>query len=175
MFVQSTKVTIVQGGRGLLHDSYPNKVREYIRAQITGRGVETILDDYIDSFPSEGHTTVRTRKGRDIDSDLVVVTRGGTPNTAFVNTLVPLTAQGRIPVETSLEVKGHPGVFAAGDVIDWEEQKQYAKIKNHEAVVVQNVLDRLAGKQPSKTYGGSTELIIITNGKVCPRLGYFRI
>lgn len=150
-----------------MHDFYPDKLRDYTGSQLTARGVEIILNDYIDSFPSEGHDKVRTRKGRDIVSDLVIVSRGGTPNTSFVNTLVPLTAQGRVPVEATLEVKGHPGVFAAGDAIDWEEQKQYAKIKNHETVVVQNVLDRLAGREPSKRYAGSTELIVITNGKVC--------
>lgn len=58
-------------------------------------------------------------------------------------------------------------MFAAGDIIEWPEQKQAAKTQSHAGVIVKNVLKVLAGKTDALvSYGGSSELIIITNGKV---------
>ena len=160
-------MTLVQGSGALLNDTYSAKLRSRIHAQIASRSVEIIFNDYIETFPEAGAAPgVRTRNGVDIPADLVVPTRGGRPNTAFLAPLVALTPAGHIPVAPTLEVKGHPGVFAAGDAIDWAEQKQLGKYGAHTTVIVRNVLDRLAGAQPSKQYGGSREMIVITNGKV---------
>jgi NADH dehydrogenase FAD-containing subunit len=177
-------VTIVQGPSQLLNGTYPEKFRDGIARQLRDRGVEIIFGDYIDSFPTEGKP-VTTRLGRKIDADLVVPTRGGRPNTAFLKDTFGLTENGFVKIEKTLEVKGYPGVFAAGDVLDWKEQKrafmssllficafthaflspEVAKVPSHAAVIVQGVLDRLAGREPSKKYAGATEMIIITNGK----------
>lgn len=66
----------------------------------------------------------------------------------------------------TLEVQGHPGIFALGDVIDWEEQKQAAKGTAHIAVVAPNVQSYLEGKPLKKVYNGSPEMILIPLGKV---------
>lgn len=52
-------------------------------------------------------------------------------------------------------------------MIEWPEQKQAAKVASHAGVVVQNVLNVLAGKSDGlANYQGSVELISITNGRV---------
>ena len=66
----------------------------------------------------------------------------------------------------TLEVQGHPGIFALGDVIDWNEQKQAAKGGAHGAVVAKNVLAVLEGKPASALYKGSYEMIVVTYGRV---------
>ena len=66
----------------------------------------------------------------------------------------------------TLEVQDHPGIFALGDVIDWNEQKQAAKSVNHLAVVAPNVQSYLEGKPLKKVYKGSPEMILIPLGKV---------
>lgn len=159
-------MTLVQGGHALLNDAYPEKLRVKANAGLSTRGVELIFNDYIDEVPAPGAGVVRTRKGREIPADLVVTTRGGRPNTAFLADFVDLTSTGHVPVTPNLEVKDRKGVFVAGDVIDWKEQKQVAKAGGHAAVVVQNVLNILAGKEATKRYGGAKEMIIVTNGKV---------
>lgn len=63
-------------------------------------------------------------------------------------------------------MQGHPGIFALGDVIDWDEQKQAAKGANHLAVVAPNVQSYLEGKPLKKVYKGSPEMILIPLGKV---------
>uniref|UniRef100_A0A0W0FF03 FAD/NAD(P)-binding domain-containing protein n=1 Tax=Moniliophthora roreri TaxID=221103 RepID=A0A0W0FF03_MONRR len=76
-----------------------------------------------------------------------------------------LTSRGFVKVKPTLQLPQHPNIFAAGDIIDWNEQKQAAKIKAHVSVVLKNITSYLSGKTITNKYKGSTELIIITNGK----------
>jgi predicted carbohydrate-binding protein with CBM5 and CBM33 domain len=64
-------------------------------------------------------------------------------------------------------MKYHPRIFAAGDVIDWDEQKQAIKYVAHAKVVVDNVISVLKDRQPNALYKGCYEAIVIANGKVC--------
>ncbi|EED82357.1 predicted protein, partial [Postia placenta Mad-698-R] len=68
-------------------------------------------------------------------------------------------------VRPTLELPGHPGVFAVGDIIHWRECKQAAKGNAHLAVVAANVLSLLAGQPLKKEYKGSIEMIVIPIGK----------
>lgn len=59
----------------------------------------------------------------------------------------------------------YDNIFAAGDVIDWKEQKQSAKSSAHGVLAAANILAFL-NKGSLKPYKGATEMIVITNGKV---------
>lgn len=76
----------------------------------------------------------------------------------------------------TLQVFHHPRILAAGDIIDWDEQKQLSKYHTHADVVVRNVIDILKERQPGGLYKGRYERIVISNGKVSkcdvPELGY---
>ena len=101
---------------------------------------------------------------------------GSKPATSFITSLGNdvVTAQGTVRVNEFLEVPGHSGVFAAGDIIDWEEQKQAAKAGAHAGIVVANVTAFLQGQELKKAYKGSPEMILIPLGKVrCLRLWLF--
>jgi NADH dehydrogenase FAD-containing subunit len=80
-----------------------------------------------------------------------------------------LDVSGYVKVTDSLQLVGHPDIFALGDIISYAEQKQVAKIPGHGAVVVANLLSLMANKPTKKKYGGTFEMIAITNGKVCLR------
>lgn len=95
--------------------------------------------------------------------------RGPSPNTAFTSSLgsSTLNSFGFIKVKPTLQLVDYSNIFAVGDVIEWPEQKQAAKTASHAGVVVKNVLNVLAGKNNAlANYGGSPELIIVTNGRV---------
>lgn len=98
-----------------------------------------------------------------------VSTRGPNgPNTKFVESLGSevLNAKGFIKVLPTLQLPRHERIFALGDAIDWNEQKQAAKIPKHAPVVVNNVLFLLGQKKSLVQYKGTFELIVLTNGKV---------
>lgn len=73
-------------------------------------------------------------------------------------------------MKPTLQLVDYPHIFAAGDVIDWSEQKQAAKTASHAGVIVKNILSLLAGKSDALAeYKGSPELIFVTNGRVSRR------
>ena len=78
-----------------------------------------------------------------------------------------LTETRHVRVKSTLELPEHPGVFAAGDIINWREQKQAGKASKHGVVVAANVASFLAGQPQTKAYKGSMEMIAIPVGKVC--------
>ncbi|EIN13948.1 FAD/NAD(P)-binding domain-containing protein [Punctularia strigosozonata HHB-11173 SS5] len=161
------KVTIVQGSEELLNPTYPRKYRAFIEKQIRARNIDIVFGDFIDEIPAVGSTTITTRNGKTFEDVLVVPTRGGRPNTAFLASSLGnqvLNEQGQVKVRPSLQLSAYDDVFAAGDIIDWKEQKQLAKYPVHAGVVAANILSILSGQSPTKVYKGTFELIVLTNG-----------
>jgi len=160
------KVTIVQRNDHLLVSRYPDKYRVDVDKRWKERNISLILGDEISEIPPFPAGGVTTRKGTTIDADLVISARGGHPNTAFVSTLGTglLTPEGYIKVEPTLQVQGFPGVFAVGDVLDWNEIKQVTKCPGHVSVVAANVKSYIQDKPLASKYKGTFELIVVTNG-----------
>jgi apoptosis-inducing factor 2 len=71
-----------------------------------------------------------------------------------------------VRVSATLQVFKYPRIFAGGDVIEWDEQKQVSKYSLHASVIVRNVISVLKKQQPPALYPGSYEMISIANGKV---------
>ncbi|KAJ7174374.1 hypothetical protein C8R46DRAFT_89093 [Mycena filopes] len=167
------KVTLVQRESHLFVSRYPDKYRIDADKRWKARKISLVFNDEIEQippFPAAGGVT--TKKGAVIEADLVIPTRGGRPNTGVVATLGPsvLSKEGYVKVDPHLQLKGIPGVFAAGDVLDWKEVKQVAKVPGHVTVVVANVKSFVEGKRQTAIYKGTFELIVVTNGAVRVRL-----
>jgi NADH dehydrogenase FAD-containing subunit len=77
-----------------------------------------------------------------------------------------LNARGQIKIERTFQLPSHRTIYAIGDVIDWEEQKQAIKAPKHAQIAAANILAQLGGGTPKKIYSGQPENIIISNGKV---------
>lgn len=95
--------------------------------------------------------------------------RGPRPKTDFLSSLSEgfTSPAGHVKVKPTLQLKYHPRIFAAGDIIDWDEQKQAVKYTAHAKVVAANVIAVLKEKQPNALYKGCYERTVIANGKVC--------
>ncbi|TFK33092.1 FAD/NAD(P)-binding domain-containing protein [Crucibulum laeve] len=160
-------VTIVHSQKHLLNDTYPQSWREDVQRRIELRGVDVILSDYIDSLELKEGGKLTTRGGKVLKADLIVPTRGGRPNTAFIKSLGDdvLTDIGFVKVSPTLQLLKHPRIFAGGDIIEWKEQKQAVKSGNHAAIIAKNILSLVkGGNQVLAAYKGSAEIIIVTIG-----------
>lgn len=82
-----------------------------------------------------------------------------------------VNGHGFVKIKPTMQLLNHPSIFAVGDIIDWTEQKQIAKLMWHVPVIVANVVSFLNGVAPTKKYAGAPEIIVITNGKVSQKPG----
>ncbi|KAK7451038.1 hypothetical protein VKT23_012713 [Stygiomarasmius scandens] len=163
-------VTIIHRDTTLLNSTYPDRFRNRLTSQVKSRGIKFLLDDSLDgeipsSAPPEG---LRTKKGQVLKADVVVRALGPKPNTSYLTNSLSsvLTSKGTVKVEPTLQVQGYSNIFAAGDIVEWDEQKQAAKAgMGHAPIVVNNVQEYLKGGNKMKVYKGSMELIMVTNGK----------
>ncbi|WNI16276.1 FAD-dependent oxidoreductase [Actinacidiphila sp. ITFR-21] len=62
------------------------------------------------------------------------------------------TPQGRIRVTGTLNVEGHPRIYALGDVTDLAEAKMAGYAMRHAEVVAANILAQLRGEEPAAVY-----------------------
>ncbi|KAL5535691.1 hypothetical protein ACEPAF_3785 [Sanghuangporus sanghuang] len=162
-----TEITIVTAGSLPLSSAYPEKFRKDVLRRWSKRGVKFILDDRIDDVPEGKFTTIATAKGQKLNADLVLLTRGPKPNTDLLRSLGDdtLDERGYVKVSPTLQFANHPDIFAAGDIIAVNEQKQAAKAPGHAGVVTANLLSIITSKEPKKTYQTPFEGIFITDGK----------
>jgi apoptosis-inducing factor 2 len=124
-------ITIVQGSDGLLNSTYPKSFRNRLGKTVKAHGITVLTEEYVDDIPEGNVTTtgVTTRSGKHIDADLVVSTRGGQPNTAFLHgSGLSLAPSGHVQIEATLQAKGFSSIFVAGDIMDFDEQKQTMKV-----------------------------------------------
>ncbi|KAF7297054.1 BRO1 domain-containing protein [Mycena indigotica] len=84
------------------------------------------------------------------------------PSQADLQSRIPA---GRLVQGAKTLLIGHSNIFALGDAIDYVEQKQVMKAMAHSGIFTANIVALDSGSTKLKPYKGSTEMIIVTNGK----------
>jgi NADH dehydrogenase len=82
--------------------------------QLTARDMEIRLNTRLESISPEG--VVRLSDGEEFPSETLVWTAGTKPNPMLAETDLPLDARGRVECEPTLQVKGTPDAWSAGDL-----------------------------------------------------------
>src|SRR4051812_33509262 len=82
--------------------------------QLTARGMDVRLNTRLESISPDG--VVRLSDGEEFASDTLVWTAGTKPNPMLATTDLPLDGRGRVECEATLQVKGMPDAWAAGDL-----------------------------------------------------------
>lgn len=162
------KITIVHGNDKFLNDAYSDRFRNLMASQLRARNIDLLLGEYADQFPTAGPGELIFRSGRKIHTDLVVVTSGPVPNTGMIGNSLGgdvLTPRGNVKVLPTLQLPSQPSIFALGDIIDWQEQKQAFKSYAHGSVIAANILSLVNGSKAQKKYKTGPELIVVTNGR----------
>ncbi|KAJ7151223.1 hypothetical protein C8R46DRAFT_1123597 [Mycena filopes] len=161
-------VTIVHGQSLLFNDVYPERYRKSAANHLTARGIKIVLNETVEDSQTElSPGSVATQAGLKLPAGLIVKTTGASrPNTAFLKSLDAnaLTPAGFVNVKPTLQLLNYPNIFAAGDIVEWKEQKQAIKAGAHAQLVTKNILSYIKGGS-LKGYSTSFEAIVLTNGK----------
>lgn len=170
----------------LLNEAYPKSFRKDVAKSMRRRDIDLVLGEYIEDLSISEAGTIQTQSGKRLIADLVVrhsayasirpiltqvspqlPCRGPKPNTSFVTlAAIALSETKHIRVASTLQVFNYPRIFAGGDAIEWDEQKQVGKYANHASVIAANVVTLIKKKQPGALYHGQYEMIFLSNGKV---------
>jgi NADH dehydrogenase FAD-containing subunit len=117
------QITILEPESDVLAGPYKQELRDEIRRQLQERGVELLLGEALTGEPespvaSFGRFAVSTTAGREIETDIWFRCYGLRPVSDCLDGPLAATrgADGSIEVTETLQLAGHPHVFALGDV-----------------------------------------------------------
>ncbi len=151
-------VTLVHSGQDLLDGTQMQLSSSFLPRVYSGLkhlGVDVILNSRV-KIPKchergylEGYRVLETEDGKEIETDLVLLCIGGTPNSQ----IFPkdwLDTRGHVAVNEFLQSTVAPNVFAVGDINNVAEDKLWVRAKSQVDVVVRNV-KRATRKAPLDT------------------------
>jgi NADH dehydrogenase FAD-containing subunit len=142
--------------------------------QLTARGMDVRLNTRLESVSAAG--VVRLSDGAEFPSETLVWTAGTKPNPMLAETDLPVDARGRVVCEATLQVKGMPDAWAAGDlaaVPDLTEDPGATTAPNAQHAVRQakrladNIVAVLGGEEPvpyRHQYAGSVASLGLHKG-----------
>jgi NADH dehydrogenase FAD-containing subunit len=82
--------------------------------QLTERGMDVRLNTRLESVSADG--IVKLSDGQEFPTETLVWTAGTKPNPMLAQTDLPVDSRGRVECEATLQVKGMPDAWAAGDL-----------------------------------------------------------
>ncbi len=157
----NAQVTIVDAGTRIMSRS-PPRAQAYAEAWLTRHGVQLIYGQRLKEKKRQAYVT---EDGTTLGADLVFFCTGITPNTTFLSSFLAGQLQrGYVPVDTFLQVPGHPRVFAAGDCVAIREEKLAQTAEEHARIVTNNILAMEQGRA-LLTYTPHPRIMVISLGK----------
>jgi NADH dehydrogenase len=106
-------------GRWILVDAAPKilpeipmRLGEYAARELVGRGVDIRVSTTLDAVDA-GSATLSD--GERVPTATVVWTAGVRPSPSVHTLGLPVDDRGRVPVDGTLQVEGHPGIWSLGD------------------------------------------------------------
>lgn len=110
------QITLIQRGEELIKEFRPS-FRQYAAQELEERGVTLALGQGVEEV---GYDFVRLADDRVLEADITIWAAGvGIPD-EVAEWGLPQDKRGRIAVDEHLQVVGHPGVYAAGDMAGGE-------------------------------------------------------
>jgi 3-phenylpropionate/trans-cinnamate dioxygenase ferredoxin reductase subunit len=105
-----------------LSRSFGEQAGRFFQERLEEHGIEVHGDDELDSFDGAGGriTHVVTKRGRRLEADVVVVGVGAVPDVRLSRTAgLEIGERGGVIVDSRLQT-AVPGIFAAGDIAEYE-------------------------------------------------------
>lgn len=164
------QVTVLDPAADVLGDRYRAELRDELRAQLNGIGVELILGEALRDLPPAAATelgtfTVTTDANRDITADIWFQCFGVSPVSDYLgDELAPARRpDGFITVGPALQVTGHETVFAIGDV-STADVKMASRAGQQATVTAKNIKQLISGGRGLTRYEPSEPALIVPIG-----------
>lgn len=165
------RITILEPEPDILAGPYKQELRDEVRRQLEERGVEFILGDAPAAEPVSppatfGPFVVSTSAGRTLEADIWFRCYGLRPVSDYLSGDLAKTRQadGSIEVTKTLQVNGHPHVFALGDAAA-ADMKGAGRASRQAEVVVANIRALAEGSE-LQDYEPSPPAIVIPLGPI---------
>ena len=146
---REVKVLVIEARDGLL-PGMPEALRDYARRKLVRKGVEVRLGATVSRVTGEG---VLLEDGSFIPTETIVWTAGVRGESPGEGWGVPVPGDGRVRVAPTLQVPGHPGVYAVGDLAYLEQDGKPLPMMAPVAVqmgraAAENIARQVAGLAP---------------------------
>ncbi|MCC7424747.1 MAG: NAD(P)/FAD-dependent oxidoreductase, partial [Planctomycetaceae bacterium] len=105
------RMVLIHSGNRILPE-VSESLSAYALKKLHSRGVEVLLETRV--LSSTGHS-VRLSSGQELFAETLVWAAGTAPNPILDRLDLPRTKSGKIEVDSTMAVSGHPGVWAVGD------------------------------------------------------------
>jgi nitrite reductase (NADH) large subunit len=113
------KVTVLERGPWLLRRQLDARAAELLRTYLTNLGLDVLLSAETSAVAGDGRVErVILRDGRELPAEVVLVAAGVVP-AADLASAAGLETERGVVVDGALRTSD-PGIFAAGDVVQWE-------------------------------------------------------
>lgn len=150
---KGSSITLVTMGSKLVsngNDAFVG-LSDKLNAQLKKRGVNILFEDSVeaDSLPTgplDEVKTFKTKNGKSVQADFVLVGTGGKPNTSLVKSVDPsvINSRGQVTVNPDLSVKSDKPLwknyFVVGDANDAPVPKTSFMAGNHAGHTAKNIL-----------------------------------
>ncbi len=151
---------------------YTPEFRELIRQQTEELGITLIPGSALAYLPPTppgtlGRFEVETTAGQPIAADVWFQCFGSQPVTGYLRNTdyeESLNKDGTVRVLPTLQVAGHPDVYALGDITDVPEAKRADAARAQARVVVANIASQIEGGEPVATYTPKRDWIVLPLG-----------
>jgi NADH dehydrogenase len=167
------RVILLHSGQRILPEISESLAR-FAHRKLVQRGVEVRLGSRLASATAD-HVTLES--GERIDTHTLIVAIGASPNPVAQRLGIPMD-RGRIKVNTTLRLAGHPSVWALGDCAAVPHPKtgepspptaQFAMRQGK--TVARNIVAAIEGRQPQPfTFTGLGEMVSLGSGTAVAEL-----
>jgi NADH dehydrogenase len=148
---EHARIVLVEAGDEIFA-MFKKNLRTYTKKALEDRGVEVQVGETVASVAP---TRVTLKSGKEIEAHTLVWGAGLLANPIVESLGLELEHGDRIPVEADLQVKGHPEVFAVGDIAWITDTGTSTVLPQLGSVALQagerageNIARRIAGKEP---------------------------
>lgn len=163
-------VTILDVADDVLGERFRPELRTELRKQLSEAGVELVLGEGLSEFPQTAANelapfTVTTNSGRQISADMWFQCFGVSPVSDYLgeDLAEARDPDGFLRVGPTLQVEGHPNVFAIGDV-STADVKMAGMAGLEAQVAAGNMIKLITGDSDLAAYEPCGPAIVVTFG-----------